>query len=365
METTKKARRVTIYDVANEVGASPSAVSAVLNGNWRKRRISEGLATRIRTAAEAAGYTINLQASALRRDRTRIVGMILPKYDNRYFGEIAERFETMARDRDLFPIVTCTMRDARLETQAAKTMVSHQVDWLVATGATDPDGIAELCAAAGVPTFNLDLPGVRAPSVISDNFAGAVNLTRQVLDACEAEFGTADPMLFVGGRGADHNTRERLRGFRTAHAERGLQVSAEFILTEGYAAEKAEVALNRLLAQVSTLPTGFFVNSSIALEGVVRWLRSHDTSASPVRLGCFDYDPFAEFLEETVAMVRQDVDALLTALFGLIDGLVPFDAGRTAGTDPIPLVVVPPLSPIRFPIERQRHHQNLKIGCST
>ena len=348
MASREPARRVTIYDVATELGTSPSAVSAVLNGTWRKRRISQALADRIEAAAEAAGYAVNLQAAGLRRDRSRIVGMILPKYDNRYFGEIAERFEVMARARHLFPIITCTMRDPKLEATAARTMVSHQVDWLVATGATDPDGIADLCAAAGVQTFNLDLPGTKAPSIISDNFTGALELTRKVLDACEVEFGTAGPMLFVGGRAADHNTRERLRGFRAAHAERGLRVPSKFVLVGGYAAEKAEGALKRLGMRQPTLPTGFFVNSTISLEGVVRWLRGHGTAAPPVRLGCFDFDPFAEFLEETVAMVRQDVDGLLAALFRLIDGQVPTDTGRTSGTDTVPIILVPPLSPIHF-----------------
>jgi LacI family fructose operon transcriptional repressor len=38
-------------------------------------------------------------------------------------------------------------------------MLSWQVDWVVATGATNPDKITALCQQAGVPTVNLDLPG--------------------------------------------------------------------------------------------------------------------------------------------------------------------------------------------------------------
>lgn len=76
--------------------------------------------------------------------------MIVPKYDNRYFGAIAERFETMARARGLFPVVTCTQRDPDLEAEADRAMISHQVTCLVATGTTDPDRIADLCKAASV-----------------------------------------------------------------------------------------------------------------------------------------------------------------------------------------------------------------------
>jgi LacI family fructose operon transcriptional repressor len=344
MDPRRQARRTTIYDIAALLGTSPSAVSAVLNGSWQKRRIGKALAERIQAAAKAEGYAVNLQAAGLRREHSRIIGMIVPKYDNRYLGAIAERFEVMARARGLFPIVTCTMRDPKLEAEAAQAMISHQVDWLVATGATDPDRINELCAASGVPTLNLDLPGRRAPSVISDNFAGARDLTARILECCHAEFGTVAPLLFVGGRAGDHNTMERLRGFQAAHAAWGLAVTDDLVLTCGYAAEKVEAALDGLARQGSTLPNVLFVNSTISLEGVVRWIRTSPAYAGrPVRLGCFDYDPFASLLEETVAMVQQDVDGLLAALFRLIDAGP--EAAVVSGAD-APIILVPPLGPL-------------------
>ena len=156
-------KRTTIYDLAELAGTSASAVSAVLNGNWKKRRISVKLAEKITKLAEEQGYALNMQASVLRRDRSKIIGMIVPKYDNRYFASIVEQFEMLARARGLFPIITCTQRDPALEVEAARAMLSYQVDCLVATGATDPDRIVDLCAAAGVRTINLDLPGSRAP----------------------------------------------------------------------------------------------------------------------------------------------------------------------------------------------------------
>ena len=135
-EVAKK--RPTIYDLATLTGASATAVSAVLNGSWKKRRISERLALKIIEVAKEQGYAVNLQASVLRRERSNIVGMIVPKYDNRYFGAMAERFEALARNHGLFPVITCTQRDPQLEIQAAQALISYQVDYLVVTGATKP-----------------------------------------------------------------------------------------------------------------------------------------------------------------------------------------------------------------------------------
>jgi LacI family fructose operon transcriptional repressor len=316
----RSAKRTTIYDLAALSGSSASAVSAVLNGNWKKRRISQQTAEKITKLAEEHGYALNMQASVLRKERSKIIGMLVPKYDNRYFGSIAEQFEGMARERGLFPIITCTRRDPELELEAARAMLSYQVDCLIATGATDPDRIADICLAAGVPTINLDLPGSNAPSVISDNYLGAFNLTQKVLANCETDVGSKEPLLFVGGRAHDHNTRERLRGFQDAHQQAGIKLDGDLILTCGYAPDKAERAMEQFEAQRDTMPKGLFVNSTISLEGVMRWIKRSDHYNDGVpHLGCFDWDPFVAMLGDHIAMVRQDVPKMLEAVFNLYD----------------------------------------------
>ncbi|MBD4675377.1 LacI family DNA-binding transcriptional regulator, partial [Xanthomonas citri pv. citri] len=45
-------KKITIYDLAELSGVSASAVSAILNGNWKKRRISAKLAEKVTRIAE-------------------------------------------------------------------------------------------------------------------------------------------------------------------------------------------------------------------------------------------------------------------------------------------------------------------------
>lgn len=365
MTQVRQTKKTTIYDLAELAGASASAVSAVLNGNWKKRRISEKLAQKIIRIAEEQNYAPNKQASSLRSNKSKIIGMIVPKYDNRYFGSIVEHFEAMARERGLFPIITCTRRDPSLEIEAAKTMLSYQVDWLIATGATDPDKITQICATSGVPTLNLDLPGTLATSVISDNYSGAKALTSRILHNNQQRQGRLDPLVFIGGRNSDHNTRERLRGFREAHREYGIEVSEARILTCGYAAEKAENALrdfiSTLLPSASNpnnmepnlkpniapnLLPGLFVNSTISLEGVIRWMSKQGyIGKKQPAMGCFDWDPFVALLGHDIEMVKQDVPTMLNAIFELIDSSAQGDNNLTEPNDKAQVrrIEIPPL----------------------
>ena len=311
----KETKRTTIYDLAKLADASPSAVSSVLNGTWEKRRISRKLAERVMRLAEEQGYSVNVQASLLRRERSNIVGMIVPKYDNRYFGDIAEQFEAMARARGFFPVVTCTQRNPDLEFEAAKELISYQAECLISTGATDPDRISAFCSASGVQSINLDLPGKGAPSVISDNYSAARDLTKLILDRCEKDLGWSGPLRFVGGRLADHNTAVRLDGFLAAQRERSISVPDSHIMATGYSAESAAKVLENFKPDG---PSGLFVNSTISLEGVVRWHSELASDADKVRYGCFDWDPFGSFLPGNIGMVEQDVTTMLNKAFELI-----------------------------------------------
>ncbi len=78
--------------------------------------------------------------------------------------------------------------------------------------------------------------------------------------------------------------------------------------------------MRRLHARIGGLPRVLFVNSTIALEGVVRFLGTLPAAElATCSFGCYDWDPFAATLRFPLLMVRQDVDGLLREAFRIID----------------------------------------------
>jgi LacI family transcriptional regulator, fructose operon transcriptional repressor len=301
-------RKTTIYDVATASGVSASTVGAILNGTWSKRRISKDLAARVLAVATTLGYRQNRQASALRTQRSGLIGMILPLHDNRYFSSLSQAFEAEARKRDLCPMVVSTLRDPDIEKRTVATLLSHNVDLLFIAGATDPDPLSRMCAEAGIPHINVDLPGSLAVSVVTDNYFGA----------CDSAPAT---MHFIGGIPTDFNTTERVRGFRDVLiADTGGPPDTGQIDTCGYGPEEAERSFRRLLDRLGALPGGLFVNSTIAFEGIFRVLKElPDEAFRGMSVGCYDWDPFLSHLHFPVAMVRQDAKRLIEKAFRIID----------------------------------------------
>lgn len=316
----ENSKNVTIYDIALKAGTSPSTVGSVMNGSWRSRRISEARAEEIRKLADEMGYSVNLHASSLRKERSKIIGMIVPMHDNRYFSSISQAFEEKARERGLFPIISSTLRDPKIEEEAVRLLLNYQVEKIICTGATDPDSIYELCAPRGVQTYNLDLPGSRAPSVISDNYAGARKLTEALIRKLGPDRPSDSELVFVGGRPNDHNTKERIRGFLDAAMASNIRVTDAHVMPCGYAASKAEQAIRSYHETHAKRPVGLFVNSTISLEGILNWFQASGLEhIDDYAFGCFDWDPFAAMINSNIIMVRQDVRAMVDRLFCLID----------------------------------------------
>ena len=160
---------------------------------------------------------------------------------------MAQVFEKLARERHWYPIVVSTLRKSELELETVDTLISYRIEYLVVTGATDPDSISRVCKTHGIAHVNVDLPGSAATSVVSDNYWGAQQLTRALIKQSRPVGSAArDKIYFVGGLASDHATQRRMKGFSEVIAQQFGRVSAGQIDACGYEGELAEAAVRRL-----------------------------------------------------------------------------------------------------------------------
>ncbi len=336
-------KKATIYDLSVLSGASASTVSAVLNGSWRKRRISEETADKILSLAKAHRYTTNLQARGLRSSKSGLVGLLLPIYDNRFFSSMAQTFEAQARLRGLSPMVVSGRRDPEEERRTVETLISYSIDALFIAGATDPDGVHNICVRAALPHVNIDLPGKLASSVISDNRHGAEVLTSAIIaHAARNETLSPEDVILFGGHD-DHASRDRIAGFHAVKDRYFGIESSDDIEVTGYSPRMTELAFERFFDRKGRLPRCFFVNSSINFEGLLRFMGRHDgTTFGDIVVGCFDYDPFASFLPFPVYMIKPDISKMLERGFDLLE---------EAPAHPTVTIIDPQLVPPRTALE--------------
>lgn len=321
----RASRRATIYDIAQASQTSPATVSMVLNGKWSTHRISGDTAARILAAADSLGYRANLQARALRLSRSGLIGMILPHYRNRFFASLAETFEHETRERGFCPVVVSTLRDPVVEDSVVRTLLAQQVEALFVVGVKNPERLNFLCQQAAVPAIDIDLPGKNAPSVISDNRAGAQILTEKLI-ACAGEAGgpTSNKFYFIGGDASDHATAQRIAGFKAAMRAQRIGARRQHIEPNGFSPSDGARTMHALYAADGAAPAGIFVNSITALEGVAGAIRSlSGKTFSSTTIACNDWDPFGSMLPLRIVMARQNVERLIKESFLLLDRFKP------------------------------------------
>jgi LacI family fructose operon transcriptional repressor len=314
-------RKLTIYDIARLSGSSPSTVSAALSGAWQKRRIKESTAREIQRIAAENGYTINMQARGLRQARSGLVGLTLPVHDNRFFSSLSQSFEAHARERGLCPVIVSTLRDPAEERRTVETLISYAIDSLFIAGATNPDALSDICESANLRHVNIDLPGSRAPSVVSNNYHGSKMLTGEIIKSMpQVDNPLRNRAYFIGGDEKDYATSRRIEAFTALLAKQGNGVGDDQIIACGYSPDRARQEIRALCERIGGLPTGLFVNSLTVFEGVLGYFLELPRAAfEEIVIGCYDYDPFASFLHFPVYMIRQNADKLIARGFELIE----------------------------------------------
>lgn len=124
---TPSRHRVTIKDIAAELGLDYSSVGYALRG---KGTLSEETRKRIQAAADRMGYIRNHAASQMRARRSMTIGVIVPNLVLGY-NEFVEHLLAQARQRGYRLQIGVSEFDGELEDDAVRTMFAAGVDGLI------------------------------------------------------------------------------------------------------------------------------------------------------------------------------------------------------------------------------------------
>jgi DNA-binding LacI/PurR family transcriptional regulator len=302
--------RTSLKDVAQATGFSITTVSAVLGGRADRLGIAGDTQATILAAAKALDYRPNLHARSLRSRTTTLVGLMVPTLNNRFFSEMAETFERVARNDGKLPLITVTNYDRREEVESLKYYLSQDVQCVFNANPTGLDELSALCDAAGTQQIFLDAPENAHHTVATDNHEASLVLSRVLLDSIAAE-GRPGRVYFVGGM-ADHEvTKLRLGAFRTALQERGIRWSSELFVESLFNAESAYRRIELLFRSRDDV-AGLYVNSLLPMDGVVRFFGENPDLCRPVHYGVFDHHPMMDLLVDLhIGAVRQHPELMM------------------------------------------------------
>lgn len=327
--------RITIADVARAAGVSPGTVSRVLN----KRgdiKISATTQREVRAAAKRLGYRPNPFASALRTQRTGVIGAIVRDIDDPFLNLVARELQKAAQTRG-FELL---LGHAGYDPETADRQLSVMRDWF--------DGLLIIGDMLGYQAAISNLDQDNIPSVALANSASRHSSQPLVsIDDARGTFLGLQYLYALGhrriafmGNISYPGIQQRLATFRLFVAEHNLTWFDEYLQPCQNNRREAIACAQRLL-KLSNPPTAIFcMNDLMALAAMTEAWRMAWRVPEAISIIGFDDIEDAHTSFPPLTTIRQPVgdmaSAALTVLARLIEG-ESFDALE------LPIIIEPHL----------------------
>lgn len=203
MSGTRAARnRVTIHDIARELGISASTVSRALSEGGV---VSPATRQAVHDAAQLLGYETNRAARSMSTGRMHGLGLIVPDLRDPFFAEIAKNAQSRARLLDTAVYIADTDRDPATELDIIRSMRREVDGFVVCAPRSGDDALTR--ALERVPSVMVH----RSVEGFACITADLVDGMRQAIDHLRA-IGHRRIAHVAGPRGS-WSAAERLRGY--------------------------------------------------------------------------------------------------------------------------------------------------------
>lgn len=294
-----------LRDIANKVGLSVTTVSRALNGY---DDVAEKTRQRIIAAAKELDYAPNLMARRLRKQRTDMLGFILPTFGPRFSDPFFSEFIAGIGDeatKHEFDLVVSTHSPESEGEQAAYLRAVHGswVDGVIVVRTRWNDSRIALLKSHGFPFVAFGRCGDDAtiPYVDEDSIAGVSMLTQHFIDLGHRSIGfIAAPSNLMFGR-------YRLQGFKETMERNGLTVEAIQIAEGDLTETGGAAAASRLLTSFPQLTAIVASNDLMAIGAMKSIERVGRMPGVDVAIGGFDDIPAAAYAAVPLTTVRQPI----------------------------------------------------------
>jgi DNA-binding LacI/PurR family transcriptional regulator len=258
--------KITMKHIAAEAGVSLGTVSHVMSGNVHVR---SALRQRVMTAVRNLGYQPSLLARDLRRNKSSIIGMVIPDITNPFFPAVVRGVEDIAYQNSFRLILCNTDDDSGKEKSYLRELYSYHIAGLVLIPTVNSHvvDLAEV-RASNVPVICLDRRPTdwEGDSVTVDNVQGSFAATAHL-----TKLGHRTIALITGSQLLD-TAAARLEGFRSAIRKAKLEVAPEYI-QEGRYDRLSGYEKTRVLLQQRPRPTAIVCSNDLVAIGVLSGLK--------------------------------------------------------------------------------------------
>ncbi|CAM4218562.1 LacI family DNA-binding transcriptional regulator [Lederbergia lenta] len=292
----------TISDVAKLAGLSRATVSRVINNH---PYVTEEKKRLVEEAMDHLGYIPNSHAQFLRKQKTNIIAVLVPKLTNPYFAYLVESLERQA-SRKGFQILICnTLYDKKREIEFLELLKKKQVDGIIMTTIENAwEKINAIPLDGPILFCNEYVTGVNVPSIRLNNVEGGYIGTRHLIQRGHTKIG------YCWGGDDRSLSKDRWEGYQSAMTEQRLPIKKSWLFEKTFDIEDGRRVMNEIMT-MEDKPTALFTGSDEVAAGIISEAKKLGLSVpEDMAVIGFDDQPIARVVEPQLTTIRQPIEEI-------------------------------------------------------
>ncbi len=317
--SSRPAGVVTLEQVAEAAGVSPSTVSRILNGT---AAVSQSKKDAVQAAIQELGFQPNPVARGLAGGRTLSIGVVTQIISSPFYGEALLGIERELERAGYVPLFVSGNWHEDDERKAIEALLSRRVDGIIVlAGRLSNEKLVQLTTGLPTVVVGRQLAGPKLYSFGFDNRLGARLATQHLIEQGHRR------IAFIAGDLLHDDAVERQDGYLDAMAAAGLPVDPDLMVQSDFTAAGGMLAVSRLLERTVSFTAMFVSNDEMAMGACLGLHRRNLRVPDDVSLVGFDDVVMARYTMPPLTTVRQSVYEIgseaATAMLAMLNGGTP------------------------------------------
>jgi LacI family transcriptional regulator len=308
---------VSMADLAKELGVSMTTVSRALSDHYS---IGPATKQKVLKLAKKLNYQPNQMAAALRKGKSKLIGVIVPYIEGRFVPSVVHGIETAARKAGFSVIICQSNEDVANERKNIETLLNAQVAGILVSLSRNTLDFKhfEKVQKRGIPLVFFDriLEGDNVNAVVLNDREGAFQTTKHLLEqGCRRVAHFAGPQHL-------NIYKNRRQGYADALRSFDLPLDEDLIIYSDMTLELGQEGMKKLLA-LPNPPDGVFAAGDSAILGALQLLKSRGIRVpQDIALAGFSNEGFTAITEPMLTSVDQRCEEMGQATVRLFMELV-------------------------------------------
>ncbi len=251
----------TMKDLARETGLGLATISSYFNGGNVREKNRE----KIEVAIKKLDFEVNEVARGLKTNHTKLIGVVIPELEMIYCAQIITEVEDILRNYGYATIVCDCRSDEKREEEALEFHYHRRVDGLIIMPTSRSGAGLKRFLDGKKPVVVIDrkLEDVDCDCVLVDNEKAVKDGISRLIQANHKKIG------LIAGPKDVYTSKERIKGYRAALVEHGLEVDESLISRGDYTITGGAKAVAQLMDTHPEMTAVFVSNYEMTVGAMI------------------------------------------------------------------------------------------------